>query len=70
MPDKHGFNHLGDSVRCIDCPTGGPLGHWPEHKRARHARTRKAKREGEQARGSKARTRSQASNGAQQGEER
>jgi hypothetical protein len=39
MPDKHGFNHLGDSVRCIDCPTGGPLGHWPEHKRARHART-------------------------------
>jgi hypothetical protein len=38
MPDKHGFNHLGDNVRCIDCPTGGPLGHWPEHKRARHAR--------------------------------
>jgi hypothetical protein len=39
MPDKHGFNHLGDDVRCIDCPTGGPLGHWPEHKRAQHART-------------------------------
>lgn len=39
MPDKHGFNHLGDDVRCIDCPTGGPLGRWPEHKRARHART-------------------------------
>jgi HB1, ASXL, restriction endonuclease HTH domain len=39
MPDRHGFNHLGDDVRCIDCPTGGPLGHWPEHKRARHART-------------------------------
>ena len=39
MPDKHGFNHLGDTVRCIDCPTGGPLGHWPEHKRSRHART-------------------------------
>jgi hypothetical protein len=39
MPDKHGFNHLGDDVRCIDCPTGGPLGNWPEHKRARHART-------------------------------
>ncbi|MGH3010099.1 MAG: HTH domain-containing protein [Gaiellaceae bacterium] len=38
MPDKHGFNHLGDSVRCIDCPTGGPLGQWPEHKRAQHAR--------------------------------
>lgn len=39
MPDKHGFNHLGDDVRCIDCPAGGPLGRWPEHKRARHART-------------------------------
>jgi hypothetical protein len=38
MPDKHGFNHLGDTVRCIDCPVGGPLGHWPEHKRAQHAR--------------------------------
>jgi hypothetical protein len=39
MPDRHGFNHLGDSVRCIDCPAGGPLGHWPERKRAQHART-------------------------------
>ncbi len=39
MPDRHGFNHLGDDVRCIDCPTGGPLGQWPEHKRARHARS-------------------------------
>ena len=38
MPDKHGFDHLGDTVRCIDCPVGGPLGRWPEHKRARHAR--------------------------------
>ena len=38
MPDKHGFNHLGDTVRCIDCPAGGTLGHWPEHKRAQHAR--------------------------------
>lgn len=38
MPDKHGFNHLADTVRCIDCPTGGPLGHWPEPKRAQHAR--------------------------------
>ena len=38
MPDRHGFNHLGDDVRCIDCPTGGPLGRWPEHKRAQHAR--------------------------------
>ena len=39
MPDKHGFNHLGDNVRCIECPAGGPLGHWSEHKRAEHART-------------------------------
>src|SRR5216683_1324363 len=37
MPDQYGFNHLGDNVRCIDCPTGGPIGHWPEHKRANHA---------------------------------
>jgi hypothetical protein len=39
MPDKHGFNHLGDDVRCIDCPTGGPLGQWPERTRAQHAYT-------------------------------
>jgi hypothetical protein len=39
MPDQHGFNHLGDDVRCIDCPAGGPLGRWPEHKRAQHAHT-------------------------------
>ena len=39
MPDQYGFNHLGDNVRCIDCPTNGPIGHWPEHKRAKHARS-------------------------------
>jgi hypothetical protein len=39
MPDQYGFNHLGDSVRCIDCATGGPIWRWPEHKRARHGRT-------------------------------
>ena len=38
MPDRHGFNLLGDSVRCIDCETGGPLWRWPERKRRRHAR--------------------------------
>jgi hypothetical protein len=38
MPDRHGFNLLGDSVRCIDCEAGGPLWHWPERKRQRHAR--------------------------------
>jgi HB1, ASXL, restriction endonuclease HTH domain len=35
MPDQYRFNHLGDDVRCIDCPSGGPLWQWPEHKRAR-----------------------------------
>jgi hypothetical protein len=39
MPDPYGFNHLGDNVRCIDCPTGGPIWQWPEHKRARHGRS-------------------------------
>jgi hypothetical protein len=38
MPDPYGFNHLGDTVRCIDCPTGGPIGQWPESKRQQHAR--------------------------------
>jgi hypothetical protein len=37
MPDQYGFNHLGDDVRCIDCPAGGPLGRWPEHMRAQHS---------------------------------
>jgi hypothetical protein len=32
MPDRHGFNLLGDSVRCIDCETRGPICHWPERK--------------------------------------
>jgi len=35
MPD--GFDHLGDRVRCIDCPTGGPIWRWPEEDRQRHA---------------------------------
>lgn len=39
MPDQYGFNHLGDSVRCIDCPAGGPIWQWPEPTRWRHART-------------------------------
>ena len=39
MPDQYGFNHLGDNVRCIDCPSGGPIWRWPEHERARHGRT-------------------------------
>jgi len=42
MPDLYGFNLLGNSVRCIDCEAGGPLWHWPERKRQRHARTHRA----------------------------
>jgi HB1, ASXL, restriction endonuclease HTH domain len=42
MPDRHGFNLLGDSVRCVDCETGGPIWRWPEHKRRRHARAHRA----------------------------
>jgi hypothetical protein len=42
MPDPYGFNHLRDAVRCIDCPTGGPIWQWPESKRQRHARTHRA----------------------------
>jgi HB1, ASXL, restriction endonuclease HTH domain len=38
MPDRHGFNLLGETVRWIDCPAGGPLWRWPERKRRRHAR--------------------------------
>jgi hypothetical protein len=30
MPDQYGFNHLGDTVRCIDCPGGGLLRQWPD----------------------------------------
>jgi hypothetical protein len=37
MPDRHGFNLLGENVRCIDCEAGGPLWRWPERKRRRHA---------------------------------
>ena len=38
MPDHHGFNLLGETVRCIDCEASGPLWRWPERKRRRHAR--------------------------------
>jgi len=42
MPDRHGFNLLGESVRCIDCETGGPIWRWPERKRRRHAHAHRA----------------------------
>lgn len=38
MPDRHGFNLLGESVRCIECEASGPIWRWPERKRRRHAR--------------------------------
>src|SRR6266511_411341 len=37
MPDRHGFNLLGETERCIDCEAGGPLWRWPERQRRRHA---------------------------------
>jgi hypothetical protein len=37
MPDRFGFDYLGDNVRCIDCPSGGPIWRWPEENRQRHA---------------------------------
>ncbi len=42
MPDQYGFDHLGDSVRCIDCPSGGPIWQWPEPRRWQHGRTHRA----------------------------
>jgi hypothetical protein len=39
MPDRHGFNLLGETVRCIDCEEGGPLWRWPERKRRQHSRS-------------------------------
>src|SRR4051794_35020222 len=39
MPDQYRFDPLGDTVRCIDCRTGGPIWQWPEPKRWHHART-------------------------------
>ncbi len=43
MPDRHGFNLLGETVRCIDCEAGGPLWRWPERKRRRHASRHRAR---------------------------
>lgn len=39
MPDRFGFNLLGETVRCIDCEAGGPIWSWPERKRRQHAST-------------------------------
>jgi hypothetical protein len=40
MPDRYGFNHLGDDVRCVveGCEIGGPLTKWPVRLRDAHYR--------------------------------
>jgi hypothetical protein len=40
MPDKYGFDHLGDGVRCIEpgCVAGGRRGQWPDERREAHRR--------------------------------
>lgn len=57
MPDKHGFNHLGAEVRCIevDCDFGGPLYKFPEHVRRRHAGTHETEKRREAARATRRR---------------
>ena len=36
MPDKYGFQRLGDQVACIDCVVRDPAYRWPENRRRRH----------------------------------
>ena len=36
MPDKFGFDWLGDVRRCVDCGEGGVAWEWPERERERH----------------------------------
>ena len=40
MPDRYGFDHLGDDVRCVveGCEIGGPLHRWPVRPRDSHFR--------------------------------
>lgn len=48
MPDRHLFDHLPGvmpTVRCVDCPEGGPLYLWPEPLRERHARLHRVERQ-------------------------
>ncbi len=37
MPDRHGFDLLGDRVRCIWCGACGDRWEWPEQRRGDHA---------------------------------
>lgn len=38
MPDKYGFNILGNDVKCIEpqCENGGKMWEWPEERRKVH----------------------------------
>lgn len=36
MPDKFGFDHYGNGVRCIDCGAGGPIWKWKSRDRELH----------------------------------
>lgn len=36
MPDRYGFDTLGDKRRCIHCEEGGYAWEWDEKARARH----------------------------------
>lgn len=40
MPDKFGFDHLGEQVRCIQpgCEVGGMVGKWSSERRLEHLR--------------------------------
>ena len=42
MPDRFGFNLLGETVRCIDRPAGGPIWEWADPKRRHHASKHRA----------------------------
>lgn len=36
MPNKYGFQRLGDEVACIDCDVRDPAFRWPEKRQAQH----------------------------------
>lgn len=36
MPNKYGFQRLGDTLACIDCDVREPAYRWPEKRQLRH----------------------------------
>lgn len=36
MPNKYGFQRLGDKVACIDCDVRDPAFRWPDNRQAKH----------------------------------